>query len=314
MRDNLVAVGSIAGTGATLRVPLGFIPRYVKVFNPNDAGAFFPTLEWWQGMAAASALKFNSATYCLASPGLVIGSSSAAKVKIANTVNYLVNGVFCTKTTAEVAFTATSHDIAANASYVQEAVYLLSLQAGGTATLTMGAIATGAGNAVIPATPANEAAIGYVRIAVAAGATPFDASTDLLSAGHLTVTYTNIFTLGFPAQLISNLGISEYAGASPNTRLTGTVTMTLASKTLTGSSTLFLTELKVGDLVLIAGQTFTVASIASNTSATMVEAASPAIAALSLAVRKNGREAGFTIGADLDINVSGETVYYHAIG
>ena len=314
MRSNLQAVSSIAGTGAALHVPVGFVPRYVKVFNPNDAGFLYPTVEWWQGMAAASALKFNSGTYALTSGALAIGSSSKAKVLIASTVNYLIAGTFYAKTTAEVAFTATTHDIAADADAVQEAVYLLSLAANGTCTITMGVIASGAGNAVIPATPANEVAIGYARIAVAAGATLFNASTDELDAVHLTDTYVNFYSRSFPAQLISSLGISEYAGEAPNVRLTGTVTMTLASKTLTGSSTLFLTELKVGDELLIAGQTFTVASIASATAATMNEAASPAIAALTLATRKNGRQAGFTIGADLDINVSGETVFYHAIG
>lgn len=52
-----VVTGSIAGTGATINISLGFIPRYVKVFNYNDAGALYPTVEWWEGMPAASGLK-----------------------------------------------------------------------------------------------------------------------------------------------------------------------------------------------------------------------------------------------------------------
>lgn len=128
----------------------------------------------------------------LSSAGLAIGSSSKTKVKIANTVAYLSNGVFKSKTTAEVAFTATTHDIAANADAVQEAVYLLCLAADGTPSLTMGEIASGAGNAEVPETPSGKTPIGYLRLAVAAGATPFDASTDELDAAHLTDTYVNL--------------------------------------------------------------------------------------------------------------------------
>lgn len=128
----------------------------------------------------------------LSAPGLVIGSTSGQKVKIANTVTYVHNGVFKSKTTAEVAFTATTHDITNDADTVQEAVYLLSLDASGTPTLTMGAIASGAGAALLPEIPSGKTPIGYVRIAVAAGATPFNASTDLLSASHLTVSYVDL--------------------------------------------------------------------------------------------------------------------------
>jgi hypothetical protein len=129
---------------------------------------------------------------CLTAAGLTIGSSSAAKVKIANTVTYILDSVFCSKTTAEVAFTATTHDIEADASSVQERCYLVSLASDGTPTLTAGDVATGAGNAVVPLTPAGTTAIGFLRLAVAAGSTNFDASTDLLSAGHLTDSYVDL--------------------------------------------------------------------------------------------------------------------------
>lgn len=129
-------------------------------------------------------------------PGLAIGSSSKAKVKITNTVTYLSDGVFKAKTTAEVAFTATTHDIPANASAVQEACYLLMLAADGTPSLVMGTIASGSGNAKLPEIPSTGTPIGYVRIAIAAGSTKFDASTDELDAAHITDTYVD---LGFIA-------------------------------------------------------------------------------------------------------------------
>jgi hypothetical protein len=132
-----------------------------------------------------TALKFQ----CLSNPGVAIGSPSAAMVKIANTTVFTSNGEFKSKTTAEVPFTATTHDIPASASAVQEACYLLCLAADGTPSLVMGAIASGSGAAKWPDRPSNLTPIGGVRVAVAAGATSFDASTDNLSAGHITDTY-----------------------------------------------------------------------------------------------------------------------------
>ncbi len=128
---------------------------------------------------------------CLSNPGIVIGTGSAAMVKIGSTTVFTSGGEFKSKTTAEVAFTATTHDIAAHATLVQEAMYMVMLAADGTPSLVMGAIASGSGAAVLPERPATGTPIGAVRVAVAAGATPFDASTDLLSAGHITDTYYN---------------------------------------------------------------------------------------------------------------------------
>lgn len=163
---------------------------------PSDLGVIFE-------QPAGYELRFNRATskvkvfgaaaanMSLTSAGLAIGSGSKKKVLITNTVTFLIAGLFKSKTTAEVAFTATTHDIAPHATLVQEAVYTVSLQADGTPVLTMGTISSGSGTALIPAAPAGEAVIGYVRIAVAAGATPFDASSDDLDAAHITDTYVN---------------------------------------------------------------------------------------------------------------------------
>lgn len=52
-----IITGSVAGTGAAINISLGFIPSYVKVFNPSDAGSLWGTIEWFSGMAAASGLK-----------------------------------------------------------------------------------------------------------------------------------------------------------------------------------------------------------------------------------------------------------------
>lgn len=54
--------GSITGTGSAINVQLGFTPTYIKVWNPNDAGSLWPTLEWVTGMAAASGFKTKAIT------------------------------------------------------------------------------------------------------------------------------------------------------------------------------------------------------------------------------------------------------------
>ena len=114
------------------------------------------------------------------------------------------------------------------------------------------------------------------------------------------------------AKVTSN-GISEYAGEAPFTKLTGTVAATSGSATLTGTNTSFLAELKVGDTIkLYDGQELVVSAIASATSLTVSTAATASVAT-NVAIRKDGRKAGFTIGADADINVSGETIVYMAI-
>lgn len=128
----------------------------------------------------------------LESAGLAIGSSSNAKVKIgSNTVAYLFAGEFKSANTQEIAFTATTHDIPADDATVQEAMYLVCLDASGNGSLHMGEIATGSGNAKLPDIPAAKTPVGALRLAVAAGATPFDASTDALAEAHLTDTYYN---------------------------------------------------------------------------------------------------------------------------
>lgn len=213
MPQRHVKVGTVEGTGAAINVSaLGFIPKKVRIVNIDSPNPINPELNWLSGMAAASALK-RAGNVCLAAAGLTIGSGDASKIKITNTVVFLNKGVFKSKSTAETVFTATIHDITAVSGSVQEAVYLVSLQADGTVIITKGATATGAGNAVIPSTPAGETAIGYLRLAVAAGSTDFDATSDDLSAGHLTDTYVDLSSLG-GEELITADGISQYAGTS----------------------------------------------------------------------------------------------------
>ena len=152
-------------------------------------------LSHQQLMDAFDELNDNLKYRALVDPGIAIGSSDASKIKITNTVKFLHNGIFKSKSTAETAFTATTHDIEADADTIQEACYLVCLNASGTVTIHMGEIAEGSGNALLPEIPAGLTPIGYLRLAVAAGSTDFNASTDDLSeSGWLTDTY---YSLGF---------------------------------------------------------------------------------------------------------------------
>ena len=168
------------------------------------------TFEWIPSTGKLKATRDYSDYSATSNPGLAIGSGSKKKVLIANTVQYRVAGVLASKTTAEVAFTDNTHDIANDAGLVKEAVYALSLQANGTPVITMGTIATGSGNAAEPDTPVGETLIGTVRIAVAAGATPFAATGDDLDAAHLTVTYVNKTDAG-PREVKNTTNLSAVA-------------------------------------------------------------------------------------------------------
>ncbi len=54
--------GSITGTGSAINVELGFTPLYVRIWNPNDAGSLWPTMEWIEGMTSAHSFKTKAIT------------------------------------------------------------------------------------------------------------------------------------------------------------------------------------------------------------------------------------------------------------
>jgi hypothetical protein len=120
--------------------------------------------------------------------GLTIGTSSAAEIKIPAVTKFVIATAFVELAAAEFPFTATTHDIAADADTPQERWFLLSTTDGINVVVTPGTIAD-VGLGVPPAIPANAAVIGLVKVVVAAGATPFNATTDDLDAAHLTTTF-----------------------------------------------------------------------------------------------------------------------------
>jgi len=217
--DSSYVLGGEPITGTMLGMRIGQLFSVMAAPKGACSFEFVPNADGRQGLLKVYRAAMRNAI--LGSPGLAIGSGSKAKVLIANTVPFLIDGVFASKTTAEVAFTATTHDIPADADAVQEAVYAYSILANGTVAVTMGAIASGAGNAIPPAIPKGQALLGYLRLAVAAGATSFDATTDELDEAHLTDTYINA---AFPADGGKALGAlteAEQAEVATTANLSG---------------------------------------------------------------------------------------------
>jgi hypothetical protein len=75
-----------------------------------------------------------------------------------------------------------------------------------------------------------------------------------------------------------------------NDKMQGTVVA--SSTTITGTGTIFLTQLRAGDVVMVAGQLRTIASVVSDTSATVTVAYSPAIIVASTMIHINNTFGG----------------------
>lgn len=137
---------------------------------------------------------------CMYNAALAIGSSDPTKVKIAtgtdaNNLFSIEGVVIAAPSSQEIAFTATTDDIAPDATTAQEKTYLVMLDSGGTGSI-LGGDQAAIGKSVAPEPPVTKCVVGKVVLSIAAGTTKFDASTDLLSAGHITDTYTNLALLG----------------------------------------------------------------------------------------------------------------------
>lgn len=97
---------------------------------------------------------------------------------------------------------------------------------------------------------------------------------------------------------------AAWTGEDSLTDLTGTVAMTVDLSTVTGTSTLFTTELAVGESVVIEGIVYKIVSIASATSM-VVDKAAPASISGKTAKRYEGRAEGFTVPAAATVNTTG---------
>lgn len=107
--------------------------------------------------SALGELQRNAVDMVLNAAGLVIGSSAATKVKIANTIYAMIDGVMVKKTSAEIALSGTVTNAKFN-------VYVLSMNAAGTVTATMGTEGATIGAVVFPTIPDDSVVIGFVII------------------------------------------------------------------------------------------------------------------------------------------------------
>lgn len=121
-------------------------------------------------------------------PTIAIGTSSKAKIKLAALV-VKVNNTPYALNAGEVAFTATTDDIAADAGKIQEKTYLVYTD--GSTVKILGSAQADEDGSSCPECPADHVKLGEVLIQIAAGSTNFDASTDELDAAHITDTYTD---------------------------------------------------------------------------------------------------------------------------
>jgi hypothetical protein len=159
----------------------------------------------------------NAFTYGLQSinlsyAGAVAGTSDTKKTKSSNTVTYAINGVMYQKSAFEQAFTATSDDIT-NASGGNKRRWIVSLDSSGNSTKTRGEVVSGSETASFPATPQGNCAVYGLEIEVGED-TPFDATTDAMSDGHLSVTYYNL--IYNPADYGSITAISASSPSDPD--------------------------------------------------------------------------------------------------
>lgn len=117
--------------------------------------------------------------------GLAEGTN-AHTIKTSNAVHFEVGGqAYIKAATDNIAMTACTEQ-AAN----MTALYLVTISAAGTVTLTKGTDVAASGTPVLPACPADSAVLGALKVALANDATFTSGTTDL-SATDVTATYAN---------------------------------------------------------------------------------------------------------------------------
>lgn len=99
--------------------------------------------------------------------------------------------------------------------------------------------------------------------------------------------------------------VDAYAGAGQNENIRGTVAGTVGTTAITGTSTYFTLDLKVGEHIVIAGVAYQIAAIASSTALTL-SSALLATASGATAQRLEGRSPGFTLTAAHEACTTGE--------
>ena len=148
-------------------------------------------LEHYQGdldavQARMDALLAALKSRVLGTPGAVIGTGSAAKVKLGNGFIVIVDGTQAIVAAAtEVALTGSEQAIST------KRFYLVSVDSAGSFTCTAGTAVAAASTPALPETPSGDVAVAAVLVETD-GATTFDPGTTLLSAAGITDAYYDL--------------------------------------------------------------------------------------------------------------------------
>lgn len=111
--------------------------------------------------------------------------------------------------------------------------------------------------------------------------------------------------------VITSNGITPYDGRAIGASISGTAAVTADSTAVTGTSTNFVGELAVGDLITINGESRKVSSITSAT-ALVVDEAYDETASGATIYDMTGKSEGFTLGTDITDDDS-DVLYWIAI-
>ncbi len=179
--------GRTTGTAALLAVEVGFKPSMVELFC-SESSVFG---RWTDDMRAdtfaiESVKELRTGDIIFGTHLPHIGTTDTQLANYRCTAQFSGVGATAIEVTAVAAgtaFTATAMDVTAD----KWASYLLSVQTGGTKTITMSALGTYATEALaiaaLAAKPTNEAILGYITIKATASAI-WDATTDALTAAE----------------------------------------------------------------------------------------------------------------------------------
>lgn len=217
--DAVVAVTELVADHATFKTAVDGIETLIEEMHDDHATNKTLLDELKSDL---NLLRNNFLNCSLTAAGLAEGTN-AATIKTVNTVNYSIGGQLYTKAaTDNIAITATAQQAISTF-----CLYLVSIDAGGTVTVTKGT-ELGTDTAVLPALPASSAPIGAFKIATD-GATTYTGGTTDNGAAGITDTYYDL--------MFVNSGADASTAVSASSAATlGTAKPASAPATLTASA------------------------------------------------------------------------------
>ena len=137
----------------------------------------------------------NSGYISLTSGGLAV-TTAKEKFKTVNTITYLINGLFLSKTATDNLVFSSGHTALAAS---QSCLFGVWLDASGNVTTTQGPIVNSGDPCPVPPTPASRALIGLIKV-VCTSAGAFTPGTTLTDATGVTTTFINAAIMPGTAQ------------------------------------------------------------------------------------------------------------------